>query len=63
MTISITPDNNKYDIAELYIADDVAVYIKHGWILLDVKSRPWRKGDDDSCPVIFVMGKVKNGLK
>jgi len=45
--------NDMYETAELFSAADFEIYINYGWILLDVK-----KGDD-SCPVIFVMGRVK----
>ena len=45
--------NDKYETAELFSAADFEIYIKYGWILLDVK-----KGDD-SCPVIYLVGKVK----
>lgn len=56
----MTENDNIYETAHLYNSDDVPLYVKHGWVLLDVKDRPWRKGEDDySCPVIFVMGKVK----
>ena len=46
------PDD-MYETAELFTAADFQIYLKHGWILLDIK-----KGDD-SCPVIFLVGKVK----
>ena len=45
--------NDMYETAELFSDDDFKTYLKYGWILLDVK-----KGDD-SCPTIFVVGKVK----
>ena len=45
--------NDTYETAELFSAADFEIYLKYGWILLDVKA------GDDSCPTIFVMGKVK----
>lgn len=53
-----------YDIhetVELCCGQDVQFYIKSGWVLLEVKDRAWNKMDmdDDSCPVIFIMGRVK----
>jgi hypothetical protein len=45
--------NDTYETAELFSDADFKIYLKYGWILLDVK-----KGDD-SCPVIYVVGKVK----
>jgi hypothetical protein len=54
------PNNDNYEIAHLYDSNLVPLYLKHDWVLLEVKDRPWTKGEDDySCPVIFVMGKVK----
>jgi hypothetical protein len=53
-------NNDTYEIAHLFNSDLVSLYLKHDWVLLDVKDRKWTKGDDsDSRPVIFVMGKVK----
>ncbi len=49
--------NDIYETAELFSADVVEIYLKYGWILLDVKN-----GNDD-CPSIFVMGKVKKEEK
>ena len=49
--------NDIYEIAELFSASDVEIYLKYGWILLDVKS------GNDSCPVIFIMGKAKKEKK
>jgi len=45
--------NDTYETAELFSDADFKIYLNYGWILLDVK-----KGDD-SCPTIFVVGKVK----
>jgi len=45
--------NDTYETAELFSAADFEIYLKYGWILLDVKA------GDDSCPVIFVVGRVK----
>jgi hypothetical protein len=45
--------NDIYETAKLFSAKDVAIYIKNNWILLDVKM------DDASCPVVFLMGRVK----
>jgi len=45
--------NDMYETAELFSDDDFKTYLKYGWILLDVK-----KGDD-SCPTIFVVGRIK----
>ncbi len=45
--------NDIYETAELFSAADVEIYLKYGWILLDVKT------GTDSCPSIFLMGKVK----
>jgi len=45
--------NDIYETAELFSASDVEIYLKYGWILLDVKT------GNDSCPSIFLMGKVK----
>ena len=45
--------NDKYETAELFSVDDFKTYLNYGWILLDVKA------GDDSCPTIFVVGKVK----
>lgn len=45
--------NDMYEIAELFSDADFKIYLEYGWILLDVK-----KGDD-SCPTIYVVGKVK----
>ena len=45
--------NDIYETAELFSAADFEIYLKYSWTLLDVK-----KGDD-SCPVIFLMGRVK----
>ena len=45
--------NDTYETAELFSTADFEIYLKYGWILLDVKA------GDDSCPVIFVVGKVK----
>ena len=49
--------NDICETVKLFSAADVAIYIKYGWILLDVKI------DDDSCPVIFIMGKAKKEKK
>jgi len=45
--------NDIYETAESFSVTDFKIYLKYGWILLDVK-----KGDD-SCPTIFVMIRVK----
>lgn len=45
--------NDKYETAELFSVADFELYLKYGWILLDVKA------GDDSCPTIFVVGKEK----
>jgi hypothetical protein len=58
------PNNDTYEIAHLYDSNLVPLYLKHDWVLLEVKDRSWRKGDDsDSCPVIFVMEKMKGDRK
>jgi hypothetical protein len=49
--------NDIYETAKLFSAADVEIYLKYGWILLDVKT------DDDSFPVIFLMGRVKKEEK
>ena len=49
--------DDMYETAELYSATDFQIYLKHGWILLDIK-----KGDD-ACPVIFLVGKLKKEEK
>lgn len=46
------PDDT-YETAELFSDADFQIYLKHGWILLDIK-----KGDD-AYPVIFLVGKLK----
>jgi len=45
--------NDMYETAELFSVTDFEIYLKYGWILLDVKA------GDDSCPTIFVVGRVK----
>lgn len=45
--------NDTYETAELFSVTDFEIYLKYGWILLNVKR------DDDSCPVIYLVGKVK----
>jgi hypothetical protein len=45
--------NDMYETAELFSAADFKTYLKYGWTLLDVKA------GDDSCPVIYLVGKVK----
>jgi len=45
--------NDTYETAKLFSAADVEIYLKHGWTLLDVKT------NDRSCPVVYLMGKVK----
>jgi hypothetical protein len=45
--------NDIYETAELFSVTDFEIYLKYGWTLLEVKR------GDDSCPVIFLMGRVK----
>jgi hypothetical protein len=45
--------NDIYETAELFSVTDFEIYLKYGWTLLEVKR------GDDSCPVIFLVGKVK----
>jgi hypothetical protein len=45
--------NDIYETAELSSAADFETYLKYGWTLLDIKA------GDDSCPVIFVVEKLK----
>ena len=49
--------NDINETVKLFSAADVEIYLKYGWTLLDVKM------DDDSCPVIFIMGKAKKEKK
>jgi hypothetical protein len=55
------PNYDIYEAAELFSAKDVELYLKYDWVLLDVKDRPFnpRDMDDTSCPVIYVVGRVK----
>ena len=45
--------NDINETVKLFSAADVEIYLKHGWTLLDVKT------NDRSCPVVYLMGKVK----
>jgi hypothetical protein len=57
----MTPNDDIYETAELFSVKDVELYLKHDWILQDVKDRPFnpRDMDDTSCPVIYVVGRGK----
>lgn len=54
-------NNNISETAELFTAQDFETYLKYGWVLLDVKDRPFDKRDMDntSYPVIYLVGRVK----
>jgi len=45
--------NDTYLTAELFTVADFELYIKSGWILLDIKA------GNDSYPVIYVVKKEK----
>jgi hypothetical protein len=58
-------NENICETAELFTAQDFETYLKYGWTLLDVKDRPFDKRDmdDTSCPVIYVVGRIKQDKK
>ena len=49
------------EIAELYTAQDFQTYLRYGWTLLDDIDKKFdpRDMDNTSCPVIYVVGRVK----
>lgn len=54
-------NDNITEIAELFTAQDFQTYLQYGWTLLDIRDRKFdpRDMDNTSCPVIFLMGRVK----